>query len=396
MIVNILKRLSNKRTGLCRCRLPMAGVLLLFMLPVTVLGQAKSASWASRQFNKFFNDTTSSAEKSFRVYPTLGYSPETGVEPGASALWLFRARGDSTNRLSEVQTFAFFTFKAQFGLWIDNAIYGDKDKWFFLGRTRIQRFPLLYYGIGNNTSGDHPAVVDANYILLRQRVLRKIKPNLFLGPEVDFQHLFGVAFNQPEGGPAHTLPIGSSGTTNLGVGAALVYDDRHNVLNVRKGWFGEIGYLGYTPSLGSDYRFSSVNVEVRAFHPIARNNVLAWQVLGNFMQGDIPFNQLALMGGEMMMRGYYQGRYRDKNMLAAQVEYRLLPFTFSKRLGATLFAGTATVAPTVSAFRLDRVQFAGGAGLRYLLFKKKDIYIRLDMGLTKEGPGFYFFTGEAF
>ncbi|SFO69969.1 Surface antigen [Chitinophaga sp. YR627] len=360
------------------------------------MAQSEKNGWVNRQLNRFFRDTTSAAERSFRIYPTLGYAPETGVELGASSLWLFRAKGDSTNRLSEVQAFSFFTFKGQYGLWIDNAVYGDKDKWFFLGRTRIQRFPLLYYGIGHSTDGEHPAVVDANYILLRQRVLRKISPNLFFGPEIDYQHLFSADFNQPEEGPHHALPAGSGGTTNLGFGAALVYDDRHNVLNVRKGWFGEISYLGYHPSVASDFQFGSVNLDIRAFHPIKKNNVLAWQVLGNFISGEVPFNQLALMGGDMMMRGYYQGRYRDKNMLAAQVEYRMLPFTFSQRWGATIFAGTAAVAPQIKAFQLDKTQFAGGAGLRYLLFPKKDIFLRLDVGMTREGPGFYFFTGEAF
>jgi hypothetical protein len=370
--------------------------LLLCFLSTVTMAQTEQKGWVNRQLNRFFNDTTSASEKSFRVYPTLGYAPETGLELGASSLWLFRAKGDSTNRLSEVQAFSFFTFKAQYGLWIDNAIYGDKDKWFFLGRTRIQRFPLLYYGIGHSVDVEHPAVVDANYILFRQRVLRKISRNLFLGPEIDYQHLYSVAFNQPEEGEHHTPPAGSAGTTNLGFGAALVYDDRHNVLNVRKGWFAELSYLGYHPSAASDFQFGSINLDVRAFHPVKKNNVLAWQVLGNFIKGDVPFNQLALMGGDMMMRGYYQGRYRDKNMMAAQVEYRMLPFSFSQRWGATIFAGTAAVAPELRAFQLDKTQFAGGAGLRYLLFPKKDIFLRLDVGMTREGPGFYFFTGEAF
>jgi hypothetical protein len=371
-------------------------ILALCFICTTATAQTERKSLPYRVLHFLFNDTTSAAERSFRAYPTLGYAPETGIELGVSSLWLFRAKGDTLNRLSEVQAFTFFTFKAQYGLWIDNAIYGDRDKWFFLGRTRIQRFPLLYYGIGHNTPGENPAVVDANYILLRQRVLRKISRNLFLGPEVDYQHLFSATFNQPEEGEHHALPAGSGGTTNLGFGAALVYDDRHNVLNVRKGWFAELSFLGYHPSVASDFQFSSINFDVRAFHPHKKNNVFAWQVLGNFLTGEVPFNQMALMGGEMMMRGYYQGRYRDKNMLAAQVEYRILPFSFSKRWGAAVFAGTAAVAPELKAFQLDKTQFAGGAGLRYLLFRKKDIYLRLDVGFTREGPGFYFFTGEAF
>ena len=46
---------------------------------------------------------------------------------------------------------------------------------------------------------------------------------------------------------------------------------------------------------------------------------------------------LAMMGGESMMRGYYLGRFRDKNMLATQAEYRFLPFAFSNRWGAAAF-----------------------------------------------------------
>ena len=105
---------------------------------------------------------------------------------------------------------------------------------------------------------------------------------------------------------------------------------------------------------------------------------------------------MALMGGETMMRGYYYGRYRDKNMLAGQAEYRILPFSFSKRIGAAFFAGTAVVAPTIGSLRFDNLKLAGGAGIRYLVFPKKDIFVRFDVGVTKEGIGFYFFTGEAF
>jgi hypothetical protein len=61
-----------------------------------------------------------------------------------------------------------------------------------------------------------------------------------------------------------------------------------------------------------------------------------------------------------------------------------------------LFAGTAVVAPTIGSLDTKNLKLAGGGGIRYLLFPKKDIYLRMDVGVTKEGLGFYFFTGEAF
>lgn len=357
---------------------------------------AKSGRWLQQLIQRSIADTTPPGKASIRFYPTLAYAPETSFEFGISSLLLYQAKNDTLNRLSEVNAFAFYTLENQYGIWIDNALYGDRDNWFFLGRTRIQKFPLLYYGTGPETSGENPAVVEGNYLLLRQRVLRKVKRNLFFGPEVDLQRLGRSSFRQPAEGMPHPLPTGSAGSTNLGLGLALVYDNRHNVLNVRKGLFTELSFLDYNSGLGSDFDFRSVNLDLRSFHAMGKRNVLAWQLNGNFITGDAPFNQLALMGGDMMMRGYYQGRYRDKNMLAAQAEYRWLPFPFSRKFGGVVFGGLASVAPYIDQFRFSQIRSTAGAGIRYLLFPKKDIFLRLDVGFTKEGPGFYLYTGEAF
>jgi outer membrane translocation and assembly module TamA len=102
------------------------------------------------------------------------------------------------------------------------------------------------------------------------------------------------------------------------------------------------------------------------------------------------------MGGESLMRGYYLGRYRDKHLLAGQVEYRMLPFSFAKRWGASLFFAAGEVFNCNNNFQFKNLLPTGGAGLRFLLFPEKDIYTRIDYALTREGSGFYFFIGEAF
>nr|WP_229598252.1 BamA/TamA family outer membrane protein [Runella aurantiaca] len=367
-------------------------LMSFFGLTAPLLGQD---SRFKSFIKKTISDTTAPGKPSYRFYPTLAYAPETSFEFGVSSLLLFQAKNDTLNRLSEVQAFGFVTMKGQYGLWVDNAIYGDQDNWFLLGRMRFQKFPLLYYGIGPSPSAKEPALIDANYLLFRQRVLRKIIPNLFIGPEIDYQQLYNTAFKQPKD-HLYEKPLGTNGTINVGLGAALVYDNRHNVLNVRKGFFGELSFLKYHPRIGSEYTFHGVNLDVRSYHPTSPRNVLAWQVSGNFYGGNIPFNQLALMGGEMIMRGYYSGRYRDKNMIAAQVEHRWLPFGFSKRFGAAAFAGAAVVAPKISEFSTQYIRPTAGVGLRYLLFPRRDIYLRLDVGFSEDGPNFYLFTGEAF
>ena len=102
------------------------------------------------------------------------------------------------------------------------------------------------------------------------------------------------------------------------------------------------------------------------------------------------------MGGESLMRGYYLGRYRDNHLLAAQLEYRILPFKFSKRWGASVFMATGQVFSQNNKFQFKNLLPTGGAGLRFLVFPEKDIYTRVDVAFTQEGRGIYFFIGEAF
>ncbi|MCH6199064.1 outer membrane protein assembly factor [Aquiflexum sp. LQ15W] len=371
---------------------------LLFSLIFLVFSfQALSQGFVKRYINGIVNDTSDISRPQFLVYPTVAYAPETSWEIGLSSLWVYYAKRDTTNRLSEISGFTFITLENQYGLWFDHAIYSDQSKWFFLGRLRFQSFPLKYHGIGIDSPEDYLALVDANQIMIKERVLRQLRPNLFFGLEADFQRMSRVDFKPSPEAPSFMRPLGYEGSTNIGLGFGLVYDDRHNVLNVRKGNFAEFAYLKYSPAI-STFGFDAVLMDTRIFRPVGKSGVLAWQAIGQFFSGDVPFNQLALLGGDSMMRGYYLGRFRDRNQIATQLEYRILPLPlgFSKRIGAAAFAGTGTVFPDFSLASINKVVWSAGGGLRFLLFPKKDIYTRFDVAFTQEGSGFYLFIGEAF
>jgi len=348
-----------------------------------------------RTVNYVFNDTSSIEKPKFLAYPTLAYSPETRWEFGVSALYVYYANRDTLNRLSEINAFTFITIENQFGLWLDHALYTDESKWFYLGKVRFQQFPLLYYGIGPEVSGEELAVVDTWSIAIRERVLRQLKGSLYLGLEVDFQRLSQVNFESITE-TTYERPPGADGYNNLGFGLGLVFDNRHNVLNVRDGFFGETGFLTYRDSWGSDFNFTNYFLDARYFIPVTDNQVFASQLFYSTITGTAPFNQLSLMGGENLMRGYYTGRYRDNTYMAGQVEYRFLPFSFSKRWGAAAFLGAGAVGNTTSDLKWENLKVAGGAGIRFLLFKNKDIFTRFDVAFSEDGPGFYFFIGEAF
>ena len=342
---------------------------------------------------KVLGKSADPVDAKFILYPTLAYTPETSLEFGVSSLFVYSAKRDLSNRLSEIKSFTFYTLENQYGFWLYHAIYTDENQWFLYGRARYQSFPLFYYGIGRDSPSEVQSVIDGQYILLRERVLRETWPSLYVGLELDYQRLNRVEYvNATEG---FTPPaVGTYGSNNLGVGLGVLYDNIHNAMNPRKGFYSEWAFLRYGMGDGSD--FTSYIVDNRIYRSVRENNVLAAQLYGQFTKGSAPFNMLSLMGGESLMRGYYLGRYRDRNMISGQVEYRILPFSFSKRIGASLFLAAGQVFGDDHSFAWEHFLPAGGAGLRFLIFPDKDIFTRLDVAFTGEGSGVYFYIGEAF
>lgn len=358
----------------------------------------ETGSFVRRYLDRILGDGQDPTAPKFINYPTLAFSPETSWEFGISSLYVYSANRDLSNRLSEVKAFTFYTLENQYGIWLDHALYSDENKWFFYGRARYQNFPLFYFGVGRDSPSEYQSVIEGEYVMFRERFLREILPSLYFGPELDFQSLNRVEYEgNSESLPGFAVPsVGTWGSTNLGLGLGLLYDNIHNAMNPRKGLYSEWAFLNYSTSAGSDFNFTTYIIDNRIYQPIKENNVLAAQLYGQFTTGDPPFNMLSLMGGESLMRGYYLGRYRDKNLIAGQVEYRILPFSFSKRLGAGAFLAAGQVFGDDHAFQWNQFLPTGGVGLRFLLFPEKDIYTRLDIAFTEEGHGLYVFIGEAF
>tara|TARA_B100000768_G_C11260761_1_gene368688 strand:+ start:374 stop:1510 length:1137 start_codon:yes stop_codon:yes gene_type:complete len=376
--------------------------ICLFVLALSfffTLNAQKNTGSKENLFKRYINgvlkETLDPAAPKLINYPTLAYSPETSWEFGVSSLYIYSANRDLKNRLSELKAFTFFTLEDQYGIWLDHALYTDKNKWFFYGRARYQSFPLLYFGIGPDSPSDYLSRIDGQYTLLRERFLRETLPSLYLGLELDYQRLNNVNYVDESLG-SNPPSIGSNGSTSLGLGLGVLYDNIHNALNPRKGVYSEWAFLKYSEALGSDFNMTSYIIDNRLYKPIKKNTVLAFQLYGQFTLGNPPFNMLSLMGGESLMRGYYLGRYRDKHLVAGQIEYRILPFKFSKRWGASVFVATGQVFSEDHKFRLNGLLPTGGLGVRYLVFPEKDIYTRIDISFTGEGRGIYFFIGEAF
>ena len=190
--------------------------------------------------------------------------------------------------------------------------------------------------------------------------------------------------------------VGAAGSLISGMGPALLFDNRKNQVNPSNGWFLNLSAAFHGGGLASEFDFNRYLVDVRHYiklHP-EKYHILALQGYGLFSTGSPPFKQMAELGGNQL-RGYFVGRFRDRNMVSIQAEYRS-PLLFW-RIGAAGFAGMGRVAERVEDLKLSGFKPSYGGGLRIMLDKVDRVNLRLDIGFGGNGnTGIYFGFTEAF
>src|SRR5690606_41614386 len=113
---------------------------------------------------------------------------------------------------------------------------------------------------------------------------------------------------------------------------ATRYATRNNTHCTTGGFYASLK-CAYEPDLcgGDNFTGSQLEADVRGFRSLSSKVTLASQLLYRGTFGDhIPFYNYRDLGGDMTMRGYYLGRYKDKNYATAQLELR---YRFIPRLG---------------------------------------------------------------
>jgi outer membrane protein assembly factor BamA len=134
-------------------------------------------------------------------------------------------------------------------------------------------------------------------------------------------------------------------------------------------------------------------MDLRKYLAIARSQVMVFQLLLKSQSGTVPFPLLAMLGGSHLLRGYYTGRFRDKNLLVLQAEWRCPLFW---RIGLSVFAGMGQVADRFSHLNAGNFHYSTGLGLRLLYNRKESIHARMDFALGKDSSGIYMEGDESF
>jgi outer membrane protein assembly factor BamA len=325
--------------------------------------------------------------------PFIYYSPETNLAFGGGGVLNFRAgtRKEET-RTSSVWAYASYNLARQFNVMVKPEIYLQGDDLIIDGTVRYERAPQLFYGVGNDMPSSDEESFTPRTFTVQFGVKRRLVGKLFAGLRYDFEQLTMEKFES--GGILDGAGItGSRGGMYSGFGVSFDWDTRDAVLYPHKGVLVQLSADAFGAMAGSDLTFTCLKIDYRRYVPFGANRVLALQAYWHSTSGDVPFDRLALLGGESLLRGYYKGRFRDKGLLAIQAEYRVF---VTKRIGVAGFAGLADVFSGLGEFRLEKLKVSVGSGLRYMVNKRDGTTLRLDMAWGRASFGLYLTAKEAF
>ncbi len=317
------------------------------------------------------------------------YNSTTKLGLGVTASGSYHSRRDSITRHSHVSLYGDATTTGFLLIGIEGLNYFPRNTFRIDYNLSLYTFPSYFWGIGYEMGDNNENKSRYSKLEITAKIdwLRQIGPHLYGGISTGISYVKGRDFTNIallEGQPPEV--------TAMGIGATFVYDSRDITTNAYQGIYIRFNQQFYPALLGNKAAFSHTDFILDYYQRAWKGAVIAIDLFGNFNYGNVPWSMLAQLDGSKRMRGYYEGRYRDKSLIAMQVEIRQHIW---RRNGIVVWVGTGNLFPSFSQFQWKRTLPNYGIGYRWEF--KNRVNIRLDYGFGKRGQsGFLFNINEAF
>lgn len=319
--------------------------------------------------------------------PYVTYTPQTKVQFGVAGGVQFKwpgARTDLATRPSYFAANLAYTTKGQWLAYFENSLYLPQNRWWLWSRFSAGYFPLFYYGVGPHTERADTNLMKHRYLIVEGKVLRRVAGALSAGMHYRLESFFDVSWQFPSR-IATSLPGGYGGKSS-GIGATAQYDTRNSTTTPTRGRFLVVDYLHQAGWLGSDFGYDQFAVDGRIYFPVRRQrDVIALNLYGEWNGAEVPIQSMARLSDystALLARGVYLGRFRDRNAVIAQVDYR---GHLKGRFGYVVFGSAGNVYGTGGADLFDDMKYTYGAGLRFNVNPDDPLNLRVDFTLTSFG-----------
>lgn len=179
------------------------------------------------------------------------------------------------------------------------------------------------------------------------------------------------------------------------MGAFAQVDYRDEPSDPRSGGNYEFRWAYYDDRDFGRFSFRRYEVELKQFFPVSQKGAIAARGLSSLTDTSpghqVPFFLQRTVGGGNDLRGFHQYRFRDKNILVFNLEYRwrVIPY-----LDLVAFGDAGRVFPRRSDFGLNDLEGSFGLGGR--LKFRESVFLGMDLGVGREGLRVWFRGGHTF
>lgn len=340
---------------------------------------------------RYFQESNAEKEEKRFDFSIIGgphFSSDTKLGLGLVASGLYRIdRNDLSIQPSNISFYGDVTTTGFYLLGIRGNTIFPQDKYRLNLNVYFFSFPSKYWGVGyeNGSRDDDYTCYKRLENQIRIDFSRKIATNTYLGVTTLYRHVNGKDFKDIE-----FLDGEKKDVTVLGFGLQFTYDSRDFIPNPYQGIYASLQQISFPDFFGN--KFQKTELNFRSYNRVWKGGILAYDLQGIFQyEGNTPWSMMAVLGGPYQMRGYYEGQYRDNNLIQTQLELRQHIYN---RHSIALWGGAGNVFPDFKKFDWGQTLPTYGIGYRWEF--KKRVNVRLDYGIGKGQTGFYFNINEAF
>lgn len=315
-------------------------------------------------------ETQRKVRTTFSVAPI--YTPATSFAIGAAVQSRY-STAKSSNALFSAAAVVSIRGMYSVGVTNINPFSGGKHQ--LAVSVSVSAMPTKFWGVGYDAATQNNALnYTRRHYSAEVEYLGRVAKNLYLGPCLE------LAYNDCKddfGTISHLLSDKAEGKI-IATTISLIakYDTRDSRSNPQKGLYLTLRPF-IRPSFISNTTDSSFGVEgaLSGYQRLWKGAILAGELYALLGSQNTPWQFYAEVGDSHRMRGYYEGQFRDVNLVTAQVELRQ---SIWRGIGVAAWAGAGNSFGTFKKFCWSQTLPNYGLGVRWVA--SDSLVFRFDYG----------------
>ena len=310
------------------------------------------------------------------------YTPATSFALGAAVQSSYNTINGGYINQSLLSVAAVASVKGMYSVDVSNSTPFRNGKHRITAAIRASSMPTKFWGIGYNAACTNSAIqyTRQHYSAQIGHLYRVVK-HLHLGTQLDVE--YSCCGKNGEA----IIPLLSANAKRdviaTTISAIAKYDSRDSKQNPQKGLYVSLNPL-VRPAWLSDAEKTSFGIIGSAafYQKLWHGAVLAGELYTQLNSKHTPWQFYARLGDNHCMRGYYEGRFIDRNMATIQAELRQ---EIWMGIGVAAWGGAGNCFDSFANFKWQHTLPTYGLGVRWVA--SDNLVLRFDYGFGAKAGG---------